>query len=481
MVQLYIVVIDYGGTIVKNNRDVLNMDYVDAIMIVDQYGRIVYSVRFNPRFDKDGCEGDFESIINKNFLEVYPSIDPKESTMIDCIQRGRPVFVKEQQFKDYKGRTISTQNLTIPIIRSGKTLGAIELSKDITKIEEKIVNKTTTRPIIFKSENFDQKAMYNFDDIITSNKEMLRNIERAKLIADTPSSVLVYGETGTGKELYVQSIHNYSSTKNKPFVAQNCAALPENLFESILFGSVKGAFTGAVDRPGLFEVAHGGTLFLDEINSMPQNLQAKLLRVLQDGKVRRVGDNRDREVDVRIITAMNVEPTKAIELGQLREDLFYRISVVNIKLLPLRERKEDILLYIDHFIKFYNDELGKDVTGVSKGVEELFLKYDWPGNVREIEHVIESSINFAQKGEIKLVHLPVYLSEKVIEKESNQDENYYIEPSMSLDDVIEKIEKEMIMKALEKSGGNISRAASLLKITRQRLHYKLSKYNLESF
>lgn len=161
----------------KNNSDIVSMDYVDAIMIVDRHGRIVYSVRYNPRFDKDGCEDDFESIINKNFLEVYPSIDPKESTIINCIQQGKPIFMREQQFKDYKGRIINTTNLTIPIIRSGKILGAVELSKDITKIEEGTRSNTFTKPTIFNEQKSSQKAKYNFDDIITSNKEMLRNIE----------------------------------------------------------------------------------------------------------------------------------------------------------------------------------------------------------------------------------------------------------------------------------------------------------------
>lgn len=464
----------------KNNRDVFDMDYVDAIMIVDQHGKIVYSVRYNPRFDKDGCEDDFEGILNKNFLEVYAGVDPNESTVIQSINDRRPIFVGDQEFEDYKGRLIKTANLTIPIIRSGRVLGAIELSKDITKITEGISPRKTVRTPSTKRKGSPKKASYNFQDIITSNMEMIRNIERAKVIADTPSSVLVYGDTGTGKELYVQAIHNYSKRRDKPFVAQNCAALPENLFESILFGSVKGAFTGAVDRAGLFEIAHGGTLFLDEINSMPLNLQAKLLRVLQDGKVRRVGDNRDRRVDVRIITAMNVEPSEAIKSGQIREDLFYRISVVNLKLLPLRERKEDILLYIDYFIEIYNDELEKDVVGVSKEVEDLFLAYDWPGNVREIEHVIESSINFVQGNRIELNHLPVYLCENMDKEECIQNQGYRVEAGMSLDDVLENIETEMILKALKKSGGNISKAANLLKITRQRLHYKLSKYNIEA-
>lgn len=466
----------------KDTNYLNEMDYVDAIMIIDRHGRIVYSVRYNPRFDNSFCEGDFESIINKNFLEVYPNINPNESTMINCVNNGKPIYLKEQVFNDYKGRVINTQNLTIPIIRSGKILGAVELSKDITKIKEQVNKRIYMGRISITSPKNLQRATFKFDDIITSSKEMIHNIERAKIISNNTSSVIVYGETGTGKELYVQSIHNYSNRSNKPFIVQNCAALPENLFESILFGSVKGAFTGAVDKPGLFEEAHGGTLFLDEVNSMPLNLQAKLLRVLQDGRVRRVGDNNEKEVDVRIIAAMNIEPLKAMELGQIREDLFYRLSVVSLKLLPLRERKEDIMIYVDHFIKLYNLKLAKDVIGVSDEVKKLFMEYNWPGNVRELQHVIESSINFVSNEEIKLIHLPVYLSDKISKenKIKNQNEdNYDLSCHSSLDDMLEMVEKQMITKALEKTGGNISKASSILKITRQRLHYKLSKYNIE--
>lgn len=216
---------------------------------------------------------------------------------------------------------------------------------------------------------------------------------------------------------------------------------------------------------------------------MPLNLQAKLLRVIQDGKVRRLGDNIDKKVDVRIITAMNVDPHRAIENNRIREDLFYRLNVVNIRLLPLRERKEDIMLYVKHFIDNYNQILNKKISGISKEVGELFLEYHWPGNVRELKHVIESSMNFATKEEIKLMHLPVYLSDNINIKKKDNDEtshiNYNAEYSTSLDDIIEKIEKELIIKALKKSGGNISKAANILKITRQRLHYKLDKYNIK--
>ncbi|CAK7001227.1 hypothetical protein CIW83_15255 [Tissierella sp. P1] len=465
----------------KDDNYLTNMNYVDAIMIVDRHGKIVYSVRYNPRFDSSGCEDDLENILNRNFLEVYSGINPKDSTMIRCINEGKPIYLSEQVFSDYKGRIINTQNLTIPIIKSGKILGAIELSKDITKIEEQIKSKVYS----FKTDSVKYKRIqgpiYTFEDIITSNKEMLHNIEKAKIISDNTSSVIVYGETGTGKELYVQSIHNYSSRRNKPFIVQNCAALPENLFESILFGSVKGAFTGAIDKPGLFEEAHGGTLFLDEVNSMPLNLQAKLLRVLQDGRVRRVGGSQEKEVDVRIIAAMNIEPVKAMELGQIREDLFYRLCGISLKLLSLRERKEDIMVYVEYFINLYNEKYSKGIIGISNEVMKLFLDYNWPGNVRELQHVIESSIHFVGNNEeIKLDHLPVYLNDK-INKENDDfiEDNFDISCTTSLDEMLEGIEKQMINKALESTGGNITRAASLLKITRQRLHYKLDKYGID--
>ena len=462
----------------------LNMKYVDAIMIVDHNGRIVYSVRFNPRFDKDGCEDEFESIINRNFLEVYSSIKPEESSVINCIKYGVPIHRKSQKFYDKKGRVYNTQNLTLPIIRSGKILGAVELSKDITSIKENTdLKDKDTIPVIetlHKENKF--SANYEFSDIITRNKEMINNIKKAKTVADSSSSVLVYGETGTGKELYVQSIHNYSLRRHRPFIAQNCAALPESLFESILFGSVKGAFTGAVDKPGLFEQANDGTLFLDEINSMPINLQAKLLRVLQDGIVRRVGDEKNRKVDVRIIAAMNVDPLKAVELGQLREDLFYRLNVVSLKLIPLRKRREDILLYVEYFIDKYNKELNKNVKGISSEVEELFMQYDWPGNVRELQHIIEAAINIVEDGYIELENLPIYLSEKIeVEDDESLEEHFYfslLEGMESLDSVVDNIEKKMIIDALGKSKGNISKAAEALKITRQRLYYKLEKYNI---
>ena len=453
------------------------MEYVDAIMIIDNTGKIVYSVRFNPRFDDNSKLEDFKDVINKNILEVYPTVDVEESTIINCLKYGIPKYEDNQVFYDYKGRVYNTQNLTLPIIRSGKILGAIEISKDITRIKELSDknNKSFYRSQKEKSNNKKTVAKYNFDDILTNDKDMKDNIEKCKRVADSISSVLVYGETGTGKELFVQSIHNHSSRRNKPFIAQNCAALPESLFESILFGSVKGAFTGAIDKLGLFELAHGGTLFLDEINSMPISLQAKLLRVLQDGFVRRVGDSKDEKVDVRIIAAMNEEPMEALNKGHIRQDLLYRLNVVSIKLVPLRGRKQDIPLYVNSFIKKYNKALNKKVTGISKEVKKIFYEYNWPGNVREIQHIIEASINMVDRGLIEAKHLPIYLSEN-IENRELKEEIYEIKP---LNAAVEELEKGMIINSLKRTEGNITKASNFLSIPRQTLHYKINKYSID--
>jgi arginine utilization regulatory protein len=455
----------------------INMDYVDGILIVDNTGKIVYSVRYNPRFDENYKEKEYRDFINKNYLKAYPALDSEESTIINCLKDGIPIYKNNQAFQDYEGRPYNTQNLTIPIIRSGKVLGAIELSKDITSIQDLSKDYSSMKPrkecVINNSRKKSYSTVkYSFEDIITRNDEMIENISKARLIANSPSSILVYGETGTGKELFVQSIHNDSIRRSKPFVAQNCAALPENLFESILFGSVKGAFTGAVDKQGLFEIADGGTLFLDEINSMSMNLQAKLLRVLQEGVVRRIGDSKNRKVDVRIIAAMNVDPMEAINKRCIREDLFYRLNVMSIKLVPLRKRKEDVLILVNYFIEKYNILLNRKVVGISKEVEMLFSAYHWPGNVRELQHVIEGAMNIVKNGKLEMKHLPVYLSETA-ENISFYDEMEEIQP---LNDVVEAVEKKIIVKALKKAGGNVSKAAKFLNIPRQTLQYKITKY-----
>ncbi|MDF2950226.1 MAG: domain S-box protein, partial [Sedimentibacter sp.] len=268
-----------------NAIDLIN----DGIHIVDASGKIVYYNASAKHLD----EIDVDKAIGRHILEVYPSLTFETSTLLRVLRTGKPIYNIEQNFTNYKGDKISTLNSTIPIYYNNKVLGALEVSRNITKVRElseKIVNlqKELYEKNIGHEKISKPVAKYNFLDIMGQNREMLKLKSLGTKAAMSDSPVMVAGSTGTGKELFVQSIHNSSNRRHKPFIAQNCAALPSNLLESILFGSVKGSFTGAENRPGLFELANGGTLFLDEINSMPLELQTKLLRVLQDGTVRRV-------------------------------------------------------------------------------------------------------------------------------------------------------------------------------------------------
>jgi arginine utilization regulatory protein len=313
-------------------------------------------------------------------------------------------------------------------------------------------------------------------------------IEGAKRAARTSSYVLIVGETGTGKELFAQSIHNASNRFSGPFISQNCAALPDNLIESLLFGTKRGAFTGAIDQPGLFEQANGGTLLLDEINSLNLNLQAKLLRALQEKTIRRVGDTKDTPVDVRVIANINEDPIDAVTNNHMRKDLYYRLGVVTVFIPPLRERKEDIPLLAQLFIKKYNDLFQMNVKGLSEEVEASFLEYDWHGNVRELEHLIEAAMNIMMDDEelIEYSHLPYQYRSKLHVKEKStssvsvdmflKDRN---DITVSLKDQMEYFEKSYIEHVLKNNDYNITRTADVLGLSRQSLQYRMKKLNIK--
>jgi arginine utilization regulatory protein len=316
-----------------------------------------------------------------------------------------------------------------------------------------------------------QNTQYTLDDLITVDENFINSIKKAKKLAKSNSPILVYGESGTGKELLIQGIHHESKRSNGPFIAQNCAAIPEALLESILFGTAKGSYTGAVDRPGLFELANGGTLFLDELHTMPIELQAKLLRVLEDGIVRRIGGSKSVSVDVRIVAAMNEHPNDALADQKLRLDLFYRLNVLMFELLPLRDRKEDILLLSKYFIQYFNTQLGKKIQGMTSEVEKLFLQYPWPGNVRELKHSIEYMMNMCESNLLTPQELPI-LFKQTIEKHKLVEMKV---ESLSLRKNVQELESNLISKALTITSGNINQAAKLLDIPRQTLQYKLQK------
>lgn len=456
------------------------LDYIDeGIHIIDKNGRIVYYNRFAQLID----DIDREKTIGRHILEVYPSLSQETSTLLTVMNTGDTILNVEQTFINYKGKKITTINSSMPIKSKGKIVGALETSRDITQVkrmsetivelQDELYNGKKKGKEEKKKKKKDKKgrAKYTFMDIIGENKKMLALKSLALRVADTDTPVLIYGDTGTGKELFVHSIHNTSPRKKQPFIAQNCAALPANLLEGILFGTVKGGFTGAEDRPGLFELAHGGTLFLDEINSMPLELQAKLLRALQDNVIRRVGAVETIDVDVRIITATNVPPEEAVSAKQLRKDLYYRLNVVSFEIPPLKERKDDIPILTKFFIEKFNEKLGSNVEGVSNEVMEILFKYNWEGNVRELEHLLEGIMSIYDIKTIEIEHLPT--------KFKNYKKDLKKDRSKSLKETLEDTEKNMIMDALNSKNGNITHAAEMLNLPRQTLQYKINKYNLK--
>lgn len=448
----------------------------EGIHIIDASGRIVYYNTAAKYLD----EIDVDKAIGRHILEVYPSLTFETSTLLRVIRDGKPIYNVEQNFVNYKGDKISTINSSIPIVYNNKIVGALEISRNITEVRELSEKIVTLQRELYDINTLEEKnpkvyASYTFLDIIGESREMLKLKTLGIKAAMSDSPVMVVGNTGTGKELFVQSIHNSSNRKNKPFIAQNCAALPANLLESILFGSVKGSFTGAENRPGLFELANGGTLFLDEINSMPLELQAKLLRVLQDGRIRRVGSPNTIDVDVRIISALNEDINNVLETKQLRQDLFFRLNVIALVIPDLSERREDIPLLVDHFIKTYNNKCNKFFSGISKEVLEIFMDYDWPGNVRELQHTIESVISLYDGTIIREEHLPYQF------KNFHPNKYFTLDTSIlqPLNTAVEKVEKELIIAALEQTDYNISKAAQIINVPRQTLQYKIKKLGIE--
>ena len=315
-----------------------------------------------------------------------------------------------------------------------------------------------------------------YGEIIAKSPAMKQALDVATKVARYPSPVLITGESGTGKELVARLIHRESDRAEQPFVPVNCGAIPENLLESELFGYTRGAFTGADrERVGLFEEASGGTLFLDEIGEMPPALQVKLLRALQEGEIRRLGENRPRAVDVRIIAATNRDLEEEMRQGRFRRDLYYRIAVVPIHLVPLRQRKEEIPLLVQHFIELYNRKLNLNIQGIEADAMRLLLDHSWPGNARELENTIERAMVLATGPKITAEDLPVHIRMPV----PALDEPTLPEDELSVKKHGAILERRLIKKALERTGGNKTRAAELLELSSRALLYKIRDYGLE--
>ncbi len=319
---------------------------------------------------------------------------------------------------------------------------------------------------------------YRFENIIGVSGKMQEVFRKISKVAHSDATVLIRGESGTGKELIARAIHYHSPRSDFPLVEINCASIPETLLESELCGHEKGAFTGAYkQKKGKFEIANGGTLFLDEIGELPLSLQAKLLRVLQDGRFTRVGGVENIEVNVRLIAATNADLEKLMEAGKFREDLYYRLNVIPILIPPLRDRREDIGPLTDFFVQKYAQKNKKNIKGISQEARFILMNYDWPGNVRELENAIENAVVMAEGDMITPADLPGYLQSTVPEG-SMMEQLLRQHQGMSYKEKLEAFEREIIRQALEETGGNKTHAAKKLGFTLRTLRNKVKKYNL---
>lgn len=361
--------------------------------------------------------------------------------------------------------------------------GAYDYITKPFKVDEiKVIINNVLEKVSLKNENIllkkELKEEYRFGDIIGVSSGMREVYDLIMQIAPTKTNILIEGESGTGKELVAKSIHVNSDRKDNPLITVNCGAVPENLLESELFGHIKGAFTGAIaNKQGLFELADGGTIFLDEIGEMPIQLQVKILRVIQEKEFRRVGDTKADTTDIRIIAATNKDLEEAIKEGTFREDLYYRLNVIQIKLPPLRERKDDIPSLVSSFVKKYNDEIGKKIKHLSSEALELLLLYDFPGNIRELQNIIERAVALEKNDVILPESLPVKIKRPTeiipcigMEIPSN---------GLNMEGIIDEVEKGLLTQALQIEGGVKTKAAKLLKLSFRSFRYRLKKYGLD--
>jgi len=431
----------------------------DGLLIVDKDGFVNY-------LNQIGAEilcVDRDKSIGKHINQVVDF----RPVILEVLSTGKGYVDKEFIIKNAAGIKLHFIKTAVPIKdENGNVVIVVDTFRKIKRVH-KLVNEMTGA-----------YSNFNFDDIIGKSRKLEDCIKTAKIAASSMSNVLITGESGTGKELIAHSIHSYSSRNRQPFVTINCGAIPRELLESELFGYEAGSFTGASTkgRIGKFELADGGTIFLDEIGEMPIDMQVKLLRVIQDKKITRIGSNNVFDVDVRILTATNKKLYDLCKKGLFREDLYYRINVLNVHLPPLRERKSDIPELIDHFLRNISGKLNKEVYEVSSGAMEIIMRYDWQGNIRELENILERAVNICQGNTITEKELDDYLNYTGETVKSNE---YRIEKSEIEIEPLEEVEKRAIQNALYVSNGNITTTANLLKVTRNTIYNKMKKYNLE--
>ena len=453
----------------------------EGILVVDKEANVI---AYNEPVSNIAGITHKKEVLGRNIFDIFPDLTPKTSTFYRVLHDKEPIIEYVQTYLNHKKQMVSIVSSTLPLIKDGEIIGAVEIFRDFTQVKVLSEKNLNLQEQLYKK-NFEQQeyqgngTTFNIDQTL-GNSQAIREL-KAKImkVADSSSAVLLFGETGTGKELLAQALHNASITRrDKPFIAQNCAAIPATLLEGILFGTTQGSFTGAKNKPGLFELANGGTILLDEINSMNFELQSKLLRILQEGIVRRLGDTKVFPIDVRIVASTNEDPLKAVENKTLRQDLYYRLNVVFLYLPPLRERKEDIPILVPYFINEYNRKFKKKIRGVSKQALDKLTHYNWPGNIRELKYTIESIMNFLEDGQIDLPDLPSNITGYTGLNQEEKEQRANNLQNMSLEDALAGFEQGLIEQAIVEANGNCALAARMLKVPKQTLHNKIKKLGI---
>ncbi len=451
---------------------------------VQIYDKNTHAVYFNQASREISHIPSGVNITGRHLLDMY-DLEETVSTTMTALRTQSPVIDRVDQFSVDNGTFIASANTSYPIFQNGQLSGAVTFEHTEETIQKYYQSIQDTRQAL---KHFSGSAApvrfsgYTFENVIGSSEKLRSAAELAQRVAPQNSPVMLVGETGTGKEIFAQSIHRSSPRAGKKFVAINCAAIPETLIESLLFGTAKGSFTGSEDKAGYFEEASGGTLFLDELNSMSLVMQSKLLRVLQERTFRRVGGKKDLELDVRIISSCNEDPFQTVEENKFRRDLFYRLSSVIIELPPLREHLEDLEQLTRYHLEQTAFQYVHRITRIQPQVYQLLRAYRWPGNVRELFHVLDYAQNVADSDVMTVEHLPAYLRKNQApapRQSAPPTPSGHIDFShTSLQALMDDYEKEVITQALDRCGYNISQTAQALGILRQSLQYRIRKYGI---
>mgnify|MGYP005762685989 FL=1 len=456
----------------------------DSLSIINKEGIVEYTKRIKNDLDMISYDKDR---MGKTIFEAFQNLNVNNSSVLKTIYSGK-VTKNERQVLISGNTKVVVEGDTYPIFDDhGNLQGVVDALRYLEYYNYNKANDSEDDGVL--------------SAIVTKSQKLKRIKDRLPEIARNDSNVFLYGETGTGKEIFARAIHLLSNRKNHPMITQNCAAIPQNLMESTFFGTETGGFTGAENKLGLFELANHGTLFLDEINSMDIQMQAKLLTAMEKGVIRRVGGQRDIPFDTRIICASNEQPQVLMQSGRFREDFYYRISSVKISIPPLRERREDIIPLTEHYIKLYDRKMGKSITGLTEMTLETFMNWYWPGNVRELRNTIESAFNFETTDKITLGSI-----RELLEEINNKGAEYHaglIESGnkalsdgqssdiervkqmlaagcVNIEELLEDYERKIILEAL-KQNRKLKVAAEKLGISPQRLDYRLRKLNLKDF